>query len=826
MQTLLRNLRYALRQLRNSPGFALTAILTLTLGIGGTVAVFSVFEAVLLRPLPFKDPDRLVSIHERSDQDTHELRVNAPDVLTFAREKKAFSGVAGFVSASYELTGAGSPFAAHAERVSSSLFPTLGIEPILGRTFNQHEDDSSVPVAVISYTLWKERFQSDRNVLGSTIDLDRRPYAVIGVMPRNFEFPLDAGRLSHRDLWIPLSLTSTEKDSEGISFDFSVVARLKPDVTSVQAQQDIDRVISVIDAQYPAMARIGLHAYFRPLKEETTRNAQSFLHILLGAVGLILLIACVNLANLLLVRAAGRKREFGLRLALGAASRAMFWQVINESLMLSFIGGLAGMVLVIVLVRTAAAILPDSLPRLEGIGVNWLVLAFAAIVTGATGLICGLVPAVVSMRTRVLESLREGSQSTGPGRAQHRTRTALVVLEIAMAMVLLAGAGLLLRSFGRMLAVDPGFEPAHVLKASLSLPAHEYSTQQKVNDFYNELERRLEALPGVKSVGFSSNIPVVGQNSGRLIGPEGYVKSSGEGWIIASNYLIHGNYFDAMHIPLVRGRFFNANDDLPGAPLVGVISETLAKKYFAGKDAVGMHIKVGPSFASSPMPPMTVVGIVGDIKQGSLDMPTVSEMYEPISQAAADLGSYGAMIGVIGGLDVVIRTAGEPTSLSDAFSKTVRQLDPLLAISEMHTMDEVVAATQSPRRFNTAILTAFATVALLLSLLGVYGTMAYTVTERNREIAIRMAVGANRENVLFGILAKAITVAGLGIILGVALSATLTRTVTSLLFDVKPFDVLTMLGAVATLLLSSILAAWLPARRAASVEPMQLLRFE
>src|SRR5579864_1190233 len=350
MQTPLRNFRYAIRQLRNSPGFALSAILTLTLGIGGTVAVFSVFEAVLLRPLPFKAPDRLVSIHERSDQDTHELQVSAPDVLTFARESKAFSGVAGFISAAYELTGVGSPFEAQAERVSASLFPTLGVEPMLGRTFSQHEDNSSVPVAVISYTLWNERFQADRNILGGTIDLDRRPYTVIGVMPRNFEFPLDAGRLSHRDVWIPLSLTPTEKDSEGSSFDFSVVARLKPGVTSAQAQQDIDRVISVIDTQYPGMARIGLHAFFRPLKEETTRNSQSLLRILLGAVGLILLIACVNLANLLLVRAAGRKREFGLRLALGAASRAMFWQVISESLMLSFIGGIAGMALVIVLV--------------------------------------------------------------------------------------------------------------------------------------------------------------------------------------------------------------------------------------------------------------------------------------------------------------------------------------------------------------------------------------------------------------------------------------------------------------------------------------------
>jgi len=826
MLTALRNFRYAARQWRNSPGFALTAILTLAVGIGGTVAMFSVFEAVLLRPLPFKDAGQLISIHERSDQDTHELRVGAPDVLIFQRESKAFSGVAGFIAGSYELTGAGSPLQARAERASASLFPTLGVEPVLGRTFTQHEDENSIPVAVISYALWKDRFQADRSILGSTIDLDRRPYTIIGVMPRNFEFPLDAGRLSHRDLWIPLSLTPTEKDSEGVSFDFSILARLKPGVTKVQAQQDIDRVVSAIDAQFPLMARIGLHASFRTLKDETIYKAQSLLRILLGAVGLMLLIACVNLANLLLVRSAGRKREFGLRLALGAASRAMFWQVISESLMLSVAGGIAGIALAVLLVRATVTILPDSLPRLGEIGINWPVLVFAALLAGLTGLVCGLVPAFASIRNDVLNSLRDGGVNTGQSQAQHRTRNALVILEIALAMVLLAGSGLLLRSLARMLSVDPGFEPAHVLKASLSLPAHEYSTQQKVDDFFNELQRKLEALPGVKSVGFSSNIPVVGQNSGRLIAPEGYVKSSGEGWIIASNYLVHGSYFEALHIPLIRGRYFNSSDDRQGAPLVTVISQTLAKKYFAGKDPVGMHIKVGASYATSPLPPITIVGVIGDIKQGSLDTATVPQMYEPVSQAAGDLGSYGAMIGVIGGLDVVIRTMAEPSAVGEDFTKTVRQLDPRLAISEMHTMEEVVAATQSPRRFNTVILTAFATIALLLSLLGIYGTMAYTVAERNREIAIRMAVGASRESVLVAVLKNALVVTVVGVLVGLILAGTLTRLAASLLFDVKPFDFVALVSAVTTLLLSSIIAAGLPAKRAASVEPMQLLRFE
>jgi len=696
MKTLLRDLSYAMRQLRKAPGFALTAVLILTVGIGGTVAVFSIVEAVLLRPLPFKDSERLISLHERSELDGHELRMSAPAVMTFQRENEAFSGLAGFISSAYELTGAGAPFEARAERVSASLFPVLEVGPYLGRTFTQQEDESAAPVAVISYALWKERFDSNRNVLGQTIDLDRRPYAIIGVMPRNFEFPLDAGRLSHRDLWVPMSFTPVEKNSEGTNFDYSAVARLKPGVSPSQAQQDVDRMIAIIEAQYPAGQRIGLHGYFLTLKDETVRQARPLLRILLGAVGLILLIACVNLANLLLVRAAGRRREFGVRLALGAARQAVLRQLVTESLLLSVLGGLAGTALAVVLVRASVANLPDSLPRFSEIGVSWATLICAIILTGVTGVVCGVAPGLESMQTNVLDSLRDGSHSSGLGRLQSRARSALVMAEVGLAMLLLVASGLLLRSFSKTLAVDPGFEPTHALTASLSLPVHEYSTQQKVNSFFAELQRRLEAVPGVMSVGFASNIPVVGQRSGRLIAPEGYVKMSGEGWIIASNYLVLGNYFDAMHIPLIRGRYFSAADDQSKAPLTVVISESLANKYFRGKDPIGMHIKVGPSFASS-MPAMTVVGVVGDIKQAALDQPTVPEMYEPLSQAAADLGSYGAMIGVAGTMNVVVRTAGDPTALVSDFTQVVRQFDPLLAISDQHTMTEVIAATASSR---------------------------------------------------------------------------------------------------------------------------------
>ncbi|HEY1580990.1 MAG TPA: ADOP family duplicated permease, partial [Terracidiphilus sp.] len=665
------NVRYGLRQLRKSPAFALTAILTLALGIGGMTAVFSVVEAVLLRPLPFKDSGQLLSLHERVGEDIpRDFNVSAPDVLIFQRESKAFTGAGGYVGAAFDVTGAGAPFHAAAERVSASLFSVLGIDPLLGRNFTQQEDENSVPVTVISYALWRERFHSDPGVLGKTIDLDRRPYTIIGVTPRSFEFPLDAGRLSHRDLWVPMSFTAVEKKSEGENYDYGLVARLKPGLSLTQAQIDIDRVIASIQPGYTAIAGLHVYGYFRTLKEETVRKARPLLNMLLGAAGLILLIACVNLANLLLVRATGRRREFGVRLALGAARRILLKQLLTESLLLSAIGGAVGIVLAAILVRAAALALPDSLPRLDQIAIRWPMFAAAFGFIGITGLLCGVAPALAGMRTDILDSLRDGGQGAGRGRSQHRLQSALVTVEITLAMLLLVASGLLLRSFRKMLETDPGFQPQHVLTASLSLPRHDYPTQQKVDAFYAELQRKVETVPGVQLVGFSSNIPIVGQNGGRLITPQGHVRSAGEGFLIASTYLVQGNYFQALHIPLIRGRYFDARDEQAGAPLTAIISQSFAERNFHGRDPISLQMKVGDKF-DSPMPAMTVVGVVGDVKQDALDQPTVDQMYEPVSQAAAALGPMAAMLGVAGNMDVVIRTSEDPALLAPILEKIV-----------------------------------------------------------------------------------------------------------------------------------------------------------
>ncbi len=819
---MLDDLKCSWRQLRKSPGFALTAVLTLAVGIGGVTAVFSVVEAVLLRPLPYRDPGRLYILHERIEQVLEgEANLSAPDVLTSQRESRAF-GVGGFIGASYEATGAGAPFQARAERLTAPVFPVLGIEPVLGRTFTQHEDDTSAPVAVISYGLWQERYQSDPNVLGRTIDLDRRPYTIIGVMPRDFETPLGLGGLAHRDLWVPMSFTPVEKGAEADNLDYGAVARLKPGVTLAEAQQDVDRITAIIQAKVPD---IRLHTSMRGLKDETVRETRPMLRVLLAAVGLILLIACANLANLQLVRAAGRRREFGVRLALGAGRRTVSRQLLTESLLLSALGGALGVALAVVLVHAAAAGLVHFVPRLNEIAVNWPVVLLAVGLTCATGVICGLAPALASMKAEVLDSLREGTHGAGQSRGQHRLRNALVITEAALVMVLLVGAGLLLRSFAKMAATDPGIETTHEMTASLALPKQDYPTQVRIDEFYSELQRRIEAIPGVRSVGFSSNIPIIGRNSSRLFAPEGYVKKPNEGWSLASNYLVAGNYFDALRIPLISGRYFDARQDRPSAPLVAIISQSFARRYFAGRNPVGMHLKVGPSF-DSPMPSILIVGVVGDVKPNHMDENQMVQMYEPVSQAAADLGPLAAMIGVVGDLRVVVRSAGVPAALEADFTKIVHQLDPLLAITDLQTMDEVVASTESSRRFNTIVLTAFAAVALLLSLLGIYGVLAYTVTEKTREIAIRMALGATRGDVLRWTVASALALASVGIAGGLIAATALTRFLKSLLYGVHPLDTAAIAGATLVLLICAALAGWLPARRASAIEPMEALRNE
>jgi predicted permease len=826
VETLGRDVRFAMRQLRNAPGFTITAVLTMAIGIGGVAAVYSVVEAVLLRPLPFDQPDHLVRLHEGVAHQFDEADLPAPDVIRFARDNRTFTQVAGFVAAGFEVSGAGKPFQAKAERVTASLFPLLGAQPTLGRAFTQSEDENSAPVAIICYAVWRERFQSSPNVIGATVDLDRRPYTIIGVMPRDFEFPLDAGRLSHRDMWVPMSFTPDEKQDETDNFQYGAVARLKPGVTLAQAQGDVQRMVAAIEAEIPPQEGIHLTSNVRGLQEETVRGARPLLRALLAAAGLILLIACANLANLLLVRAAGRRREFGVRAALGAARKTILRQLFTESLVLAAIGGAFGLALALALVRFAAVALPDSLPRVHEIALRWPVLLVASMLTAATGILCGWAPALAGIRTDAMHSLREGSVGAGQGRSQNRMRSTLAATEVALAMLLLVASGLLLRSLQNMLATDPGFEPKHVLTASLTLPEHDYPAKQRVDAFYGDLLQRLGSLPQVRSVGVASNIPVIGIASDRNFVPEGYAPQNGRAWLSVSNYFVMGDYLHTMRIPLLEGRLFTATDDRPDAPLVAVVSQSSAQQHWPGADPVGRRFRMGGN-PDSKRPLITVVGVVGDVRQGARDQAVYPQMYEPLMQSQRQFeAEVQPLIPAIRSLHVVLDTEGSPAALEASLEKTVHGLDPLLAVSDMHTMDEVVAATETSRRFNTGILAVFAGIALALSLLGIYGVLAYSVAERAREIAIRMALGANRQQVLWETLRSALTLAASGIAVGLVASAGLTRFLSSLLYEVKPLDAGAMIGAVVVLLACSALSGWLPARRAASIDPVRALRTE
>ncbi|MGO9335947.1 MAG: ADOP family duplicated permease [Terracidiphilus sp.] len=826
VETLGRDVRYALRQLRKSPGFTLTAVLTLAVGIGGVAAVYSVVEAVLLRPLPFYQPDRLVRLHEGVEHQFDQADLPAPDVIRFARDNKAFTQVGGFVSAGFEVSGAGKPFQAKAERITASLLPLLGMQPMLGRGFTQSEDDNSAPVAVISYAVWRERFLFNPNVIGATIDLDRRPYTIIGVMRRGFEFPLDGGRLSHRDMWVPMSFTPNEKQDETDDFQYGAIARLKPGVTFVQAQGDLRRMVASVEAAIPPQYGIHLTSNVQSLQEETVHGARPLLNALLAAAGLILLIACANLANLLLVRSAGRRREFGVRVALGAARKTILRQLFTESLLLAAIGGVLGIALAVGLVHIAAATLPGTLPRLNEIAVRWPVLLLALGLTCATGVLCGWAPALTGIKADVMHSLRDGGQSAGQGRSQNRMRATLAALEIALAMLLLVASGLLLRSFAKMLATDPGFEPKHVLSASLTLPEHDYPSEQKVNEFYRDLLQQLGTLPEVSSVGAATNIPVIGMNSDRAFIPEGYSPRDGHNWLSVSNYFVLGDYLRAMRIPLLEGRYFTAADDRPDAPLVAIVSQTTARQHWPGMDAVGRRFRMGGS-PNSTRSLITVVGVVGDVRQGALDQAVYPQMYEPLQQSRRQWETEAQHeISPSRDLHIVLNTSGNPLALETTLEKTVHQLDPLLAVSDMYTMQEVVANTETSRRFSTGILTAFASIALALALLGIYGVLAYSVNQRVREIAIRMALGATRQQVLWGTLRNALALAGVGIAVGLIASAGLTRFLSSLLYDVQPLDAGAIAGAVLVLAVCAAAAGLIPARRAASTDPMRALRTE
>lgn len=822
MYAIANDLRLAFRQLRQAPGFTLIVVLTLALGIGATTAIFSLVEAVLLRPLPFSQPDRLVLLgdHIGGSQNTP---VTAREIGTYSRATSAFSSMGGYINRRYEVSGGATPEEIPGARLTAGIFSTLGVQPILGRVFTKEEDEGHQPLAVISYALWLDRYHRDRQVLGTSIALDRKAYTIIGVMPRDFEFPLEPGRLDQAQLWVPMSFTPEDlaDDSAGF-FGYHMVARLKDGVTVAQAAADADRVAQQIMRDFPvSLTAIHIKGDATPLREYYVADVRPLLRTLFFAVAIVLLIACINVAGLLLVRAIRRQSEYAVRLALGARSGVIIRGSIFEGLVLSMAGGLLGLVFAAIAIRAVVYILPESMPRINAIAMNASVAVFAVVLALASGILCSLAPAFAALRTNLTQSLKQDVRS-GSGGVRHAwLRSVLIVSEIAVALVLLTVSGAFLRSFQKMRAVNPGFRPENVLTAHYRLPENQYATNAAVETFNHAVVDSILRKPGIMAAGISNGLPSsgFGAQSGYTIEDQPISK-----WKLkfAGFMITYGDYFRTMGIPLLDGRTFTAADR-SGAPLVIIVNESLAKHAWPGQRAIGKRMHVGGP--KKPLPWATVVGVVADTKLGPRDEPSIEQWYTPAEQPAIRAGSQSAK-GVTepNGGYIVFRSALPPEQMIQTLRSTVAAVDPLLALQEVQPMDDVISNVEAPRRFNTDLIITFAVGALLLAIIGIYAVIAFTVSQRSHEIAIRMALGAQRTGIARIVLISGAKLALIGCGLGVVGSLAVSRLIGSFLFEVSATDPLIYVACVLVMMLMALLASAVPAARAASADPIDALR--
>ena len=826
MKRLLADIKDALRQLRRSPGFTLTAVFTLAFGIGATTAIFSIVEGVLLRPLPFRDPARLVVIADAIDGMEEMMTTSCPGVRMYGRDTHTFEGVGGYKFEGYELSGVSEPARIRAARLTANVFSLLGVGPLMGRTFTGQEDESSAQVAVISYQMWRGRFNGDQHILGQKLLLDRKPYEVIGVMPRDFEFPLVGGQLNRSELWVPMSFTQDELASP-TRWDMDAIGRLKPGVTPLQAALDAEPVAGeIMRSVPPSMGTLRFHPVVKPLQETAVAEARPLVRMLFWAVAAVLFIACVNLAGLLLVRVIRHRREIAVRMALGASAAAVMRRSLIEALVLSAAGGFFGLTLADVAVQFGVSFLPETLPRVSAISLDWKVVGVAIGLTMLTGLICGLIPAVSAARTSVNDALKEAGR-TGTEAAGHaRLRSALVVAETAAALVLLVAAGLLIRSFDRMRSVDLGFRADHTLTAFYSLPGQQYSTQAAVDAFGAALLTKLQQLPGAQFVGTTTSLPASGgSNNWNAFVPEGYVASPGAAMTQAWAAQVAGEYFRAAGIPVLRGRVFTAADRAD-SPLVVVVNHTLAERYWPGQDPIGKRLHMG--LPVTELPWMTVVGEIGDVKETAADAATQPQIYTPLIQYPASLGRF-ATPGEVNSNpsgSIVVRGSLPPQNMVNSLRAVVRSMDPQLPLIHIASMEQVVSEGQASRRFNTILISSFAMVAVLLAVLGIYSVIAFSAALRTHELAIRLALGAQRGGVLRLVLAWGAKLALAGCVIGAIGAVFATRLVRALLFNVNPLDPLVLVLAAVSIFLLALAASLVPARRAASIQPMQALRME
>jgi putative ABC transport system permease protein len=814
MHSLALDFRLALRQLWKAPGLALTVIFTLALGIGATTAIFSLVEGILLRPLPFSNPGRLVVLGDHLGPGPG-TPVTAREIGTYSSATTAFSSMGGYITTNYELSGA-TPEEVSAARLTADVFPTLGVPPLLGRVFTRQEEDGHEPFAVISYSLWVNRYGHDPHVLGRSVDLNRKTYTIIGVMPRSFEFPLQPGHLNQVQVWVPMSLTVDELSDQSAGYwGYHMVARLKDGVTLPQAAKDADRVAQQIMHNFPvSMSALRIKGDVTLLREYAVASVRSLLRTLLFAVAVVLLIACVNVSGVLLVRAIRRRWEYAVRLALGARSGRIIRESLLHGLLLSMTGGVLGLALAASAIRTALHLLPDSMPRIDSISVDATVVVFALLLTLASGALCSLAPAFAALRTSLTQSLKEDVRTGTSGASHAWLRSALVVLEIAIALVLLTVSGAFLRSFQKMRAVDPGFSPDHVLVAHYRLPAGDASAEA----FNHEAVDRLSSKPGIIAAGIINALPASGFSAQAAYTIEGV---SAERWKqkFSAFAITYGDYFRAMGIPLLEGRTFMMNDR-SNAPLVVIVNQSMAQHSWPGQRPIGKRMHVGNP--QKGLPWATVVGIVADTKTGPRDEPSIDQWYMPAQQPAI-LGIPETLAGLSSAY-VVLRSALPPEQMIQTLRSTMAEIDPLLALQQVEPMNDVISTAEAPRRFNTYLLTAFALGALVLAITGIYAVVAFSVSLRTQEIAIRMALGAQRTGIARLILISGAKLALLGCGFGILGSLAVSDIVRSFLFEVSATNPGIYFAAVLIMMLMALLASALPATRAASADPVEALR--
>ncbi|MDQ3803637.1 MAG: ABC transporter permease [Acidobacteriota bacterium] len=812
MQTLWQDVRYAARMLLKNPGFTAVAVVALALGVGANTAIFSVVNAVLLRPLAYKDPEQLVFINHNYQKTNLKASVSVPGYLHYRDNAKSFSGVAALAGWAVNLTGEGEPERLQGMAVTPNLFAVLAAEAARGRTFTPEEGQVGANrVAVLSHGLWERRFGSLPSIVGKNVSLNGEAYTVVGVMPPSFQFGRELGQAA--ELWSPLAFTTDQQNPNNLTNEFlQVLARLRPGVSAEQAQAELDTIADNLRRQYmPGADATNWGLLLTPAGELVIGEIRTALLVLLGAVAFVLLIACANVANLMLARAAARQKEVAIRTALGASRLRVIRQLLTESVLLALVGGGLGLLIAMWGVDLLVRLNEDKIPRAHEIGLDQNVLFFTLGVSLLTGLVFGLAPAFQTSKIELHDTLKEGGRSGRSG-ARRGVRDALVVLEVTFAVVLLIGAGLLIRSFFHIQQVDPGFQPAGVLSMQLSLPASKYGELPQRAAFARDMLERVRALPGVKAAGTTTILPMSGNNSSGSFQIEGRQLAQGESSPHGDRWMVSSDYFQTMNIPLVRGRYFTEHDRAEGAQ-VAIIDETMARKYWPDEDPVGKRI----FFEGTQQQPRwrEVVGIVGHVKHKGLEGESRVQYYVPYDQRPTSAGLY-----------LVVRTEGDPSALAAPVRDAIRSVDRDMPVYRVTTMERLVADSLAQRRFAMFLFGVFAGLALVLAVVGLYGVMSYTVTQRTHEIGLRMALGAQARDILRMVVGHGMLLVAVGVGVGLFGAFALTRLMASLLYGVTATDPLVFAGIALLLAAVALLASYLPARRAMKVDPMVALRYE